>query len=78
MLAGFGLIALGWILQLSYIARGTRTIQPLFISVYIIGVVVLVASDLATGAIDIAYAELVTIGASVLTLVALLITKSKA
>ncbi len=77
MLAGFGLIALGWVIQLIYIIRGNRSVQPLFIGVYILGVVALAASDVIAGAVDIAYAEVVTIGASVLTLVALLATKQK-
>ncbi len=75
MLAGFGIIALAWIVQLAYILRGIRTIQPLFIGLYILGVVVLAASDVVAGAVDIAYAELATIIASLVTLVALLIVK---
>jgi hypothetical protein len=77
MLAGFGLIALAWIIQLVYIVRGKRDVQPIFIGVYLVGVVVLVVSDVTGGAVDIAYAELVTIIASLLTLVALLVTKPK-
>lgn len=77
MLAGFGLIALAWIIQLAYIVRGNRNVQPPFIGVYIVGVIVLAASDVMGGAVDIAYAELVTIIASLLTLVALLVTKPK-
>ncbi len=77
MLVGFGLIALAWIIQLVYIARGDRSIQPLFIGVYVVGVVVLVASDVIAGVIDVAYAELVTIVASMLTLIALLVVKPK-
>ncbi len=77
MLAGFGLIALAWVIQLVYIARGDKSIQPLFIGVYIVGVVVLAASDVVAGVVDIAYAELVTIAASVLTLIALLAVKPK-
>ncbi len=77
MLAGFVLIAIAWIIQLIYIARGDRTIQPLFIGVYILGVIVLVTSDIIAGVIDVAYAELVTIAASVLTLIVLLVVKPK-
>ncbi len=77
MLSGFGLIALAWVIQLVYIARGDRSIQPLFIGVYVVGVVVLAASDGVAGVVDIAYAELVTIAASVLTLIALLVVKPK-
>ncbi len=68
---------MAWAIQLIYILRGNRTMQPLFIGVYVLGVIVLVASDIVAGAIDIAYAELVTIIASLLTLVALLIVKAR-
>ncbi len=77
MLAGFGLIAVAWAIQLVYILRGNRTVQLLFIGIYVLGVVVLVASDVVVGAVDIAYAELVTIVASLLTLVALLVVKTR-
>ncbi|MGA9079168.1 MAG: hypothetical protein WB581_02900 [Halobacteriota archaeon] len=77
MLVGFGLIAVGWIIQLVYIVRGNRNVQPLFIGVYIVGVIILTASDVMGGAVDIAYAELVTIIASLLALVALVATKPK-
>ncbi len=77
MLVGFGLITMAWVIQLVYILRGNRTVQPLFIGVYILGVIVLAASDVVAGAVDIAYAELVTIIASLLTLVALLIVKAR-
>ncbi len=77
MLVGFGLIALAWVIQLVSIARGDRTIQPLFIGVYVVGVVILVASDVIAGVVDVAYAELVTIVASVLTLITLLVVKPK-
>ena len=77
MLVGFGLIALAWIIQLVYIVRGNREVQSLFIGVYIVGVIVLAASDVIGGAVDIAYAELVTIIVSLLTLVAILVTKPK-
>jgi hypothetical protein len=52
-------------------------VQPLFIGVYIVGVIILAASDVMGGDVNIAYAELVTIIASLLTLVALLVTKPK-
>jgi len=45
MLAGFCLIALAWIVQLAYIVRGNRSVQPIFIGVYVAGVIVLAASD---------------------------------
>ncbi len=77
MLVGFGLIAVAWVIQLVYIVRGNRTVQPLFIGVHIVGVIVLAASDVGVGAVDIAYAELVTIVASLLTLVALLVVKTR-
>jgi len=77
MLAGFGLIALAWLIQLFYITRGNRNVQPLFISVYIVGVVFLVVSDAIGGDINIAYAESVTIIVSLLTLVVLLLIKLK-
>ncbi len=77
MLVGFGLIAVAWVIQLVYIVRGNRTVQPLFIGVYIVGVIVLAASDVVVGAVDIAYAELVTIIASLLTLVALIAVKTQ-
>ncbi len=77
MLVGFALIAIAWLIQFIYITRSNRTVQPLFVGVYILGVVVLVASDVVAGVIDIAYAELVTIAASVLTLIALLVLKPK-
>ncbi len=38
MFLGFGLIALAWIIQLVYIIRGDRNVQPLFIGVYIVAV----------------------------------------
>jgi len=77
MLAGFGLIALAWVIQLFNMTRGNRSVQPLFIGVYIVGVIILAASDVMGGDVNIAYAELVTIIASLLTLVALLVTKPK-
>ncbi len=78
MLVGFSLIAVAWVIQLAYIIRGNRAVQPLFIGVYLLGVIVLAASDVVAGAVDIAYAELVTIIASLLTLVVLLIVKARA
>lgn len=77
MLVGFGLIALAWIIQLIYIVRGNRNVQPLFIGVYVVGVIILAASDVIGGAVDIANAELVTIIASLVVLVALVATKPK-
>jgi hypothetical protein len=77
MLAGFGLIALAWIIQLVYIVRGNRNVQPLFIGVYIVGVIILAASDVMGGAVDIAYAELVTIIASLLVLMAFVAIQPK-
>jgi len=77
MLAGFGFIALAWIIQLAYIVRGNRNVQPLFIGVYIAGVIILVASDVMGGVVDIAYAEVVTMIASLLTLVALFVIRPK-
>jgi hypothetical protein len=77
MLTGFGLIALAWIIQLFYITRGNRSVQPLFIGVYIVGVIILSASDVIGGDVNIAYAELVTVITSLLTLMALLVTKPK-
>jgi uncharacterized membrane protein (Fun14 family) len=77
MFLGFGLIALAWIIQLVYIIRGDRNVQPLFIGVYIVAVIILAASDVIEGVIDIACAELVTLIAAVLTLVVLLVTKPK-
>ncbi len=77
MLVGFGLIAVAWVIQLIYVLRGNRTVQPLFIGGYLLGVIVLAASDVAAGAVDIAYAELVTIVASLLTLVALFVVKAR-
>jgi hypothetical protein len=77
MLAGYGLIALAWIIQLLYVTRGNRSVQPLFIGIYIIGVIILSADDVMGGFVESAYAELVTVIASLLTLVALLVTKPK-
>jgi len=77
MLAGFGLIALAWIIQLLYITRGNRSVQPLFIGVYIVGVIILSVEDVMGGFVESAYAELVTVIASLLTLMALLVTKPK-
>jgi hypothetical protein len=76
MLAGFCLIALAWIVQLAHIVRGNRSVQPIFIGVYVAGVIVLAASDVMGGALDIAYAELITIIASLLALVGLLVTRT--
>ncbi|HYB58925.1 MAG TPA: hypothetical protein VEB88_01590 [Candidatus Acidoferrales bacterium] len=76
MLAGFCLIALAWIVQLAYIVRGNRSVQPIFIGVYVAGVIILAASDVMGGALDIAYAELITIIASLLALVGLLVTRT--
>jgi hypothetical protein len=77
MFAGFGLIAAAWIIQLACIIRGDRSVQPLFIGVYIVGVVILAASDVMAGAVDIAYAECVTIIASLLALLAVFVTKGQ-
>ena len=77
MLAGFGLITLAWSIQLASIIRGDRSVQPLFICIYLVGVIILAASDVMGGAVDIAYAELLTIIASSLTLTGLLIIKTK-
>ena len=75
MLAGFSLIALAWVTQLLYILRGNRNVQPLFIGVYIVGVIILSAEDVMGGFVESAYAELVTVIASLLTLLVLLVTK---
>ena len=75
MLVGFSLIALAWIIQLLYIMRGNRNVQPLFIGVYIVGVIILSVEDVLGGFVESAYAELVTVIASLLTLLVLLVTK---
>ena len=75
MLAGLGLIALAWIIQLLYILRGNRNVQPLFIGVYIVGVIILSVEDVMGGFLENAYAELVTVIASLLTLLVLVATK---
>jgi len=77
MLAGFGLITLAWILQLLYIIRGNRNVQPLFIGAYIVGVIILSVEDVPGGFVGSAYAELVTVIASLLTLLVLLVTNRK-
>lgn len=77
MLTGFGLIALAWIIQLLYITRGNRNVQPLFIGVYIVGVIILSVEDVMGGFAESAYAELVTVIASLLTLLVLLVTNPK-
>ncbi|HYA32757.1 MAG TPA: hypothetical protein VEG65_01990, partial [Candidatus Bathyarchaeia archaeon] len=56
--------------------RGNRSVQPIFIGVYVAGVIVLAASDVMGGGLDIAYAELITIIASLLALVGLLVTRT--
>ena len=75
MLAGFSLIALAWVIQLLYILRGNRNVQPLFIGVYIVGVIILSVEDVMGGFVESAYAELVTVIASLLTLLVLVVTK---
>ena len=75
MLAGFSLIALAWVIQLLYILRGNRNVQPLFIGVYIVGVIILSVEAVMGGFLESAYAELVTVIASLLTLLVLLVTK---
>jgi hypothetical protein len=77
MLAGFCLIGLAWIIQLAYIVRGNRNVQPTFIGVYVAGVIILAASDVMGGAFDIAYAELIAIIASLLALAGLMITETR-
>ena len=77
MLLGFGLIGLAWIIQLAYIVRGDRNVQPAFIGVYLLAVLILAGSDVIDGAADIAYAELVTVVAAALTLAALIVIRPK-
>jgi hypothetical protein len=46
---GLVLIIIGWLVQLYYLFRGRKEVQPLFVGVYLVGVALLVYAALATG-----------------------------
>ncbi len=73
--AGLGLIALAWIIQLYYILRGNREIQPVFVGIYMVAVVLLVVGDILGNLILLSVFELSTLVAAGLVLVKLVIGK---
>lgn len=72
---GLILIALAWLVQLYFLFKGNREIQPAFIVLYMIGVLGLVVNNTAASGIAGAKFELFTLIASGIALIKLLTSR---
>ena len=61
---GLLLISFAWLLQLFFLFKDGKNIQPLFIIVYMVGVLLLVISAFSKGGITGAKFEIITLAAS--------------
>ncbi len=73
--SGLILIAIAWLVQLCFVLKGNKKIQPLFIIIYIVGVFLLAYNGFAAGGIAGAKFELASLIASVIVLIAVLAKK---
>ena len=72
---GLILITIAWLIQLYFVLKGNKKIQPLFIIVYIIGVFLLAYDGFVVSGIAGAKFELASLIASAIVLIALLAKK---
>ena len=72
---GLILIVIAWLIQLYFVLRGNKKIQPLFIIVYIIGVSLLVYDGFVASGIAGAKFDLASLIASAVVLIAVLAKK---
>ena len=72
---GLILIAIAWFIQLCFVLKGNKKIQPLFIIVYIIGVFLLAYNGFVATGIAGAKFELASLIASAIVLIAVLVKK---
>ncbi len=73
--AGLVLVAIGWLIQLAYLIRGNKEIQPLFIVFYLVGVSFLVVNNYLKHGIIGAIFEISTLITSAVVLVAILVRR---
>jgi uncharacterized protein with PQ loop repeat len=59
-LIGLSLIIIGWLIQFFYQLKNKKGINPLFIIIYIIGVLVLVVDGYLSGLIELAVLNLIS------------------
>lgn len=73
---GLIIIAIGWIIQLYYVFKNKKEIQPLFVLAYMIGVLILMIGIYLSSK-TISYYELLTLIASALVFLKLKVKKRK-
>ena len=73
---GLWIIAMAWLVQLAYMWKGNREIQPAFILLYLVGVALLVIDEYQTTA-GVSYYQIITFGASLLAFARLMTLKKK-
>lgn len=73
MRIGLFIIAIAWLVQLVMVYRGDKSIQKLFVILYIIGVLFLVINAFNVGLVQVAWFELGTLIAAGLVLIKLLV-----
>jgi len=71
---GLALIVIGWLVQLYYLFKGKKEIQPAFLGLYMIGVALLIYTDYSAGESMWMFESLTFVGAG-LVLVKLLTSK---
>ena len=72
---GLFLITIAWLIQLYFVLKGDKKIQPLFIIVYMVGVFMLVYNAFVASGIAGAKFELASLIASAIVLIAVLAKK---
>ena len=72
---GLILIAIAWLIQLCFVLKGNKKIQPLFIIIYIIGVSLLAYNGFVASGIAGAKFELASLIVSAVVLIAVLAKK---
>ena len=75
VIIGLGIISLAWLIQFIYMIQKKNKINFYFVLVYIIGVAVLAYNGFISGSSTMAIAELVSLIASALVFIALLVKK---
>jgi hypothetical protein len=68
---GLCIISLGWLIQLFFISRGKSSISPIFVGVYIAGVVLLIVDSFNSGLTSLALANLASLFLAVAVLLVL-------
>jgi hypothetical protein len=69
---GLILIVIGWLIQASYMFKGQKTIKPLFVIAYMIGVLLLIIDGFMSNLISLAIFNLISMIVAGLVLILLL------